>query len=214
MNCYNSFLSSTKNIKNMKNIYSTVLLLALSATIFSFDNATGWFKAGSEPKSYDMGIDKGAGQDGENAATIKSTAKKINGFGTLMQNCLPDNYIGKRVRMSGLVKTKDVSDWSGLWFRIDEKGSDHSLGFDNMHDGKTDRSIKGSTDWTKYEIVLDVPLNASNLAYGALLVGTGQIWFDNIRFEVVDDSVPTTGSGKENMMPAKEPVNLDFEMNH
>ena len=65
----------------MKNIYSTVLLLALSATIFSFDNATGWFKAGSEPKSYDMGIDKGAGQDGKNAATIKSTAKKINGFG-------------------------------------------------------------------------------------------------------------------------------------
>ena len=194
-----------------KQILTGVLLIGLTATLFSFDLPTGWFKAGSVPKSYDMGVDKGAGQNGGNAATIKSIDKKINGFGTLMQNCLPDNYLGKRVRMSGMVKTKDVSDWSGLWFRIDEKGSDKSLGFDNMHDGKKDRSIKGTTDWTKYEIVLDVPLNASNLAYGALLVGTGQIWFDNIKFEVVDNSVPTTGEGKEALMPRKEPVNLDFE---
>jgi hypothetical protein len=188
-----------------------VLLIAMTVTLFSFDLPTGWFKAGSDPKSYDMGIDKGAGQDGKNAATIKSTAKKIKGFGTLMQNCLPDNYLGKRVRMSGMVKTQDVSDWSGLWFRIDQKGSEQTLGFDNMHDGKKDRSIKGTTAWTRYEIVLDVPLNSSNLAYGALLVGTGQIWFDDIKFEVVDNSVPTTGQGKDGLMPSKEPVNLDFE---
>jgi hypothetical protein len=80
-----------------------------------------------------------------------------------------------------------------------------------MKDGKKDRSIKGTTDWTKYEIVLDVPLNSSNLAYGALLVGTGQIWFDDIKFEIVDNSVATTGKDKEAMMPNKEPVNLDFE---
>lgn len=185
--------------------------IAMAFTLLSFDQPTGWFIAGSDPKKYDMGIDKGAGQDGKNAATIKSTAKKIKGFGTLMQNCLPDNYLGKRVRMTGLVKTKDVSNWAGLWFRIDEKGSNSSLGFDNMKDGKKDRSIKGTTDWTKYEIVLDVPLNSSNLAYGALLVGTGQIWFDNIKFEVVDNTVPTTGKGDEAWMPPKEPVNLDFE---
>ncbi len=198
-------------MKTLKSILTTVLLIALTATLFSFDLPTGWFKAGSHPKSYDMGIDKGAGQDGKNAATIKSIDKKINGFGTLMQNCLPDNYLGKRVRISGMVKTKDVSDWAGLWFRIDEKGSAKSLGFDNMKDGKKDRSIKGTTDWTKYEIVLDVPLNTSNLAYGALLVGTGQIWFDDIKFEIVDNSVPTTGKDSDSYMPSKEPVNLDFE---
>lgn len=195
----------------VKKLLTGVLLIATTVTLFSFDLPTGWFKAGSDPKSYDMGIDKGAGQDGKNAATIKSNAKKIKGFGTLMQNCLPDNYLGKRVRMSGMVKTQDVSNWSGLWFRIDQKGSQQTLGFDNMHDGKKDRSIKGTTEWTKYEIVLDVPLNASNLAYGALLVGTGQIWFDDIKFEVVDNSVPTTGEGKDALMPSKDPVNLDFE---
>lgn len=158
-----------------------------------------------------MGIDNGAGQNGKAAATIKSTAKKINGFGTLMQICLPNNYLGKRVRMSGLLKTQDVTDWAGLWFRVDEKGTNTSSGFDNMKDGKKDRSVKGTTDWMRYEIILDVPLNTSNLAYGALLSGTGQIWFDDIQFEVVDNTVPTTGKGKEEMMPNKEPFNLDFE---
>jgi len=193
--------------KILKNIIFIGVIIILS----SFDLPTGWFRAGNKPTSYEMGIEKGVGQDGKNVATIKSIDKKINGFGTLMQDCLPDKYLGKRVRMSGLVKTQDVSDWAGLWFRIDQKGNTETLGFDNMHDGKKDRSIKGTTEWTKYEIVLDVPLNASNIAYGALLVGTGQIWFDNLNFEIVDNTIPTTGSGKDELMPNKEPVNLDFE---
>ena len=105
----------------VKKLLTGLLFIAMTITLFSFDLPTGWFKAGSDPKSYDMGIVKGAGQDGKNTATIKSTAKKIKGFGTLMQNCLPDNYLGKRVRMTGMVKTQEVSDWAGLWLRVDEK---------------------------------------------------------------------------------------------
>lgn len=193
-----------------KIIKSLVFAISISALV-SFDTAKGWFKAGSNPKSYDMGIEMNAGQNGGNAATIKSIDKKIKGFGTLMQDCLPDNYLGRRVRMTAYLKTKDVADWAGIWFRIDEKGTDNALGFDNLKSGIKDRSVKGTTEWTKYEIVLDVPLNASNLAYGALLVGTGQIWFDNVAFEIVDNTIPTTGKDKEGLMPNKEPVNLNFD---
>jgi hypothetical protein len=196
-----------------KYILKSVLLVVVTVVLLSFDLPAGWLKAGSNPKSYEMGIDKGAGQSGTNAATIKSIDKKIDGFGTLMQNFLPDNYLGKRLRMSGFLKTKNVSDWSGFWLRIDDKGEkENSLGFDNMHDGKIDRSVKGTTNWTNYEIVLDVPLNSSNIAFGALLVGTGQIWFDNLKFEIVDNSVPTTGIDNEVQgKKSKEPINLDFE---
>ena len=99
----------------------------------------------------------------------------------------------------------------GFGYILTQKGSNDFLGFDNMHDGSKDRLIKGTTDWTNYEIVLYVPLKASNLGYGALLVGTGQIWFDNIKFEVVDSNVPTTGNEKLSLLPSNEPVNLDFE---
>ena len=189
-------------------------ILALSATLFSFDHPlpNGWIKAGDKPKSYDMGIDKGAGPNSQNAATIKSIEKKIDGFGTLMQQCLPDKFIGKRVRMTGYMKTKDVFEWAGLWFRVDTKEGQKNMPFDNMKDGKKDRSVKGTTDWKQYEIVLNVPNSSTNLAYGALLSGTGQVWFANIKFEIVDNSVPTTGYGDDDNGGAlKEPTNLNFE---
>lgn len=200
----------------MKNrVFKGVLLTGIIVILMSFDFPGGWFKAGSVPRSYEMGIDKGAGQNNTNAATIKSIDKQIDGFGTLMQNCSPGKYLGKRVRMSGYMKTKDVSGWAGFWFRVDQKGSDEPLAFDNMHDGTEDRSIKGTTDWKKYEIILDVPENASNLAYGALEVGTGQIWFDDLTFEIVGNSLPATGREMENQnqVIVGGPINLDFEEN-
>lgn len=197
-------------MKTIKRV-AGVGVLAMTLVLFSFDIPKGWFAAGSDPDSYEMGIDPGSGRDGKNAVTIKSIESKIKGFGTLMQESMPEKYLGKRVRMTGWMKTKDVSRWTGFWFRVDDQSSENSTGFDNMKDGKKDRSITGTTEWTKYEIVLDVPLSTANLAYGALLTGTGQIWFDDLQFEIVDKNIPTTGIGSEDLMPNKEPVNLDFE---
>ena len=184
-----------------------VSLVCCSAILLSFDKATGWFSAGSKPNSYEIGIDKGSGEDGKNAASIKSIETTVDGFGTLMQNFSPEKYKGKRVRMTGSMKSKDVKDWAGFWLRIDKAESKESLGFDNMQH----RAIKGTTDWQKYEIVLDVPDEASNMAFGGLLSGTGQIWFDDLNFEIVDNSVPTTGKGGSKSDKPKEPSNLDFE---
>ena len=189
-------------------ILKTTLLFAVTFALFSFDAPNGWLKAGSKPKSYEMGLDQIEGRQGKNAATIKSIDKNVDGFGTLMQQSRPDKFLGKRIKMTGYLKTENVSDWSGLWLRVDQAGSQQSLSFDNMQD----RSIKGNKDWTKYEIILDVPTNASMLAFGALLSGSGQIWFDNITFEIVDNAVKPTGSingGQSNIQI--EPSNLDFE---
>jgi hypothetical protein len=197
-------LQPSRRIKMMsiKKYFTGALFIVLASTLLSFVLPQGWFKAGSKPKSYDMGIDKGAGQNGKDVATIKSIDKKIDGFGTLMQTSSPQKYLGQRVRMTGFVKSKDVKETSGLWFRVDQENSRKPLSFDNMHD----RPVIGTADWKKYEIVLDVPLNASRLAFGALLAGSGQIWFDNLNFEIVDSTISTTGR-KEN----KEPINLNFD---
>ena len=189
-------------------IFKSALLVVTTVSLLSFDLPKDWFKAGDKPGSYDMGIEKGAGLDGKNAATIKSVDKKINGFGTLMQECEPGHFLGKRVKMSAYVKSENVKDSVGLWFRVDQANSKQPLSFDNMQN----RSIKGTTDWAKYEIILDVPVNASMLAYGALISGTGQIWFNNITFEVVDNTVKTTGYiNSEQSKIQIEPMNLNFE---
>lgn len=186
--------------KNLKAIFFISSVLAA----FSFELPSEWYKAGSNPGSYEMGIDKSAGYNGKNAATIKSVKVEIDGFGTLMQDFLAEKYKGKRIRMSGYMKSENVADWAGFWLRVDQENSNQPLSFDNMEG----RAVKGTTDWKKYEIVLDVPHKASSIAFGALLSGAGQIWFDDLKFEVVDNSVLVTGKISTD---AKEPLNLDFE---
>ena len=60
-----------------------------------------------------------------------------------------------------------------------------------------------------YECILFF-INASNIIFGASLNGEGQIWFDNFSFEIVDNTVPLTGSGAKNITKA-QPENLNFE---
>jgi hypothetical protein len=84
--------------------------------------------------------------------------------------------------------------------RVDAHKTSRPLSFDIMQD----RSVKGTSDWNKYEIVLDVPEEAYKIAFGALLSGTGQIWFEKFSFEEVNKSVPVTGT-------LKSKPNLDFD---
>ncbi len=208
----------------MKNLKSILVIVSLVALLISsckqpksYRLPESWFIAGDQPKSYVMGTDISMAKSGIYSATIKSTATMIDGFGTLMQQCLPDKFIGKRIRMSGYLKSENVAKWAGLWLRVDADTA--WVSFDNMHDTGKDRSVVGTTDWRKYDIVLDVPANATEISYGALLTGTGQIWFDNLTFEVVDNTVEPTGISKKSDIlngekpkgVVDEPSNLDFE---
>lgn len=174
---------------------TSALLIGMILTFSSFDIPKGWFVTGNHNNKYQMGVDKGSGKDGKDAMTIKSVEKIDDNliFGTLASMSLPTQYLGKRVRLTGYIKTKEVPHWAGFWFRIDGQKKGEVLAFDNMKDGKTDRSITGTNDWKQYDLVLDVPFNAKEIFYGALLSGTGQIWFENVTLEIVNISIPTTG---------------------
>ena len=163
----------------------------------------GWFLAGSKPNSYTIGLDKSVFKTGSSSAFLESTDKEIEGFGTLMQTCGANEYLGKRIKMTAYIKSENVSNWAGMWLRVDSKETKKSLSFDNMQD----RPIKGNSDWTMCEIILDVPEESGTLNFGVLLSGTGKLWFDNIKFEVVDKI--KTKPTRENFM-SKKPSNLDF----
>jgi len=190
----------------MKTTFKTLTVAIFTFSLLAFITKPNvpedWFKAGSKPDSYAMEIDKSTYKSGNSSATIQSLDEKIDGFGTLMQTCAANDYLGKKIKMSGFVKSEDVIDWAGLWMRVDGKGGGPSLSFDNMQD----RPIKGTTDWKAYEIILDVPENASTLNFGALLSSTGKLWFDDLKIEIVADITPTTGQAK-----LLKPANLDFE---
>jgi hypothetical protein len=158
-----------------------------------------WFLAGSNRKDYVQAMDSQTLREGKPSLSLSSTIPTPAGFGTAMQNVAPTDYLGKRVRLSAWVKTAKVPDWAGLWMRVDgpEKAM---LAFDNM--GK--RPIKGTTDWTRHDLVLDVAPTARNLAFGLLLSGPGQAWLNDLRLEVVDSTVAVTDTAGDSgpSMPA------------
>jgi len=132
----------------------------------------------------------------------------------MMQSFSATQYIGKRLRLSGYLKSDSVTSWGGLWMRIDDahqtrNGYPASVGFDNMHDGIKDRSIKGTTGWQNYSVVLDVPEGATGISIGFLLDGPGTIWLSNSKVEVVGNDVPVTGRAP-NSPPPDGPTNLSL----
>src|SRR5262249_41481630 len=159
----------------------------------------GWHKAGGTPDDYKVGIDRQETYHGKPSGYIKAR-EAPRGFGTLMQTFSAKNYEGTRLRLTANAKSLSVEDWAAFWMRVD--GANGGLAFDNMQD----RPIAGTTGWTKYQIVLDVAVDARDIAFGILLSGRGQVWINGIEFDMVAANVPTTDRANPT-----EPVNLNFE---
>ncbi|HWF06921.1 MAG TPA: hypothetical protein VG297_00580 [Bryobacteraceae bacterium] len=184
-------------------------VLLLASGFLQAAAPSGWLLAGGNPRNYETGIDSKTTFGGEPSAYLKTTSaapeapQGVQNFGTLMQmfNATKE-YAGQRVRFSAYVKSDNVTDWAALWMRVDRKGSP-TLSFDNMQN----RAIKGTTEWQRYEVVLDVQADATAIAFGILLAKSGAVWLTGVKFEIVGASVPVT-----NMLAAPTaPQNLNFE---
>lgn len=165
----------------------------------------GWILSGSNPRDYEILQDNSEVFSGYFSSSLRSVVNRPQGYVTLMQTIKADKYKGERLSFSGYIKAKLVTDWAALWMRVDDVLG-RPLSFDNM----SDRPILGSSDWIKYEIVLDVPVNSSDISFGALLDGKGQIWLDKFELKVVPANTPVTDQLKNKILPS-EPRNLDFE---
>jgi hypothetical protein len=149
--------------------------LAVVTLIFSIciatshaNTPTGWLMVGSKPKDFEVEVDTLNGYQGHAGASLKCERTTPDGFGTLMQSILANEYKGQKVRLSGFIKSDQVAGWAGLWLRVDQ-GKD-VVAFDNMQD----RPIKGTQSWKPYEVVLAVPVSATHISFGILLNGPGK----------------------------------------
>ncbi len=163
----------------------------------------GWILTGNRSEDFAVSVTREVRHDGPASAHLRCVKSRSEGFGSLAQRIAADDYRGKRLRLSAWIKGALAGDqWGGLWMRVD--GAGPTLAFDNMQD----RPIHGAQDFTRHEIVLDVPDEAVRIMFGALVVGGGEIWIDELSLEEVGDDVPVT---QPTQLPRFEPVNLDFE---
>lgn len=166
----------------------------------------GWFHSSQHMDDYEVGQDLHEKHSGSKCAYLKSTVQSPKGFGNFSQGLSAENYLGKRIRFSAFVKTALFSGTAQLWIRIDgdwARASTKVGCFDNMYD----RPIKGETDWTRYNLVVEFPETSTNFVFGIMLLGAGQIWIDDVTIDVVSKDVPLTGRPDSRLTP----INLNFE---
>jgi serine/threonine-protein kinase len=146
----------------------------------------GWFRVGGTQATYVVGTDTRA-HGGRYALAIGGTDTSVLRFNGVGQNLRADAYRGKRIRFRGWVKQVGIvgSD-IGLWMRIDGPGV--TQGFDNF----SSRPLTGTADWHQVEIILDVPNDAIGIGFGALMSGRGDFLVDDLTWEIVPATGPTT----------------------
>jgi hypothetical protein len=146
--------------------------------------------------------------------TIMSRGETAVRLATINQVIRADNYRGQRIRLFAFVKTEKIEQMGCIWMRFDDDS--RMLLIDEMDD----RPITGTRDWTRYEIIMDVPKDAVRIVIGGALRGQGKIWVDDFQLDVVPESVPQTGAvplaidlvpGVGQRTTAFSPVNMGLE---
>ena len=164
----------------------------------------GWRLRGSRAEKFECGVDSDTMRDGKPSAYLRGLSPTIAGDAVVVQVLSPHKFMDQRVQLSGWVRTKDVQDLAGLWMRIGGNNNE-LIGLDNMEN----RPVKGTTDWSKCSIVLDVPTDSKEITIGFSLHGPGTCWVNGLELNPVAKTVATTNQALRKQLP-EDPVNMDF----
>jgi hypothetical protein len=144
-----------------------------------------WFVAGDHATSYQAGIDNVETISGKGAKFLRYAQGEDKGYGSLVQVISAQRYLGQRVRFRAMVRTRDVSNWAGLWMQV--QGQDRPVAaFYNS----VDQPLKGTSPWQVRSVTLDVPEDGATISFGVINSGRGQVWIDELSFEVVGKDKP------------------------
>ncbi len=198
----------------------TVALSLLASSLFSTAAVAAlpadWSLAGSATNGVAADGDPAVQFEGKPTMVIRSLPAFTKGMAALNNHFSADAYRGKRVRYSAMLKTQECNT-AALFMTVGEKPTgnpDHPhpmLRADNMRmRASGDAALKGTNDWKRYEIVLDIPQEAYAVTIGFYLSGRGKVWMSDPKVEVVDASVPVTS--EDSQMEPKLPAGpaLDF----
>jgi carboxyl-terminal processing protease len=151
------------------------------------EGIAGWQIMGSKFGDYHYGLDQDVVYAGSSSGTIRSETAVSPQNGILLQNIDITPFQGQSIQFSALIKTENVTDRA--FMQLELFGQSKLL-LDDMFD----RPITGATDWTPYTIVLEPDEKTTNAFVIIYLLGSGQLWVDNVTIAAVDQNTPLTGA--------------------
>jgi hypothetical protein len=172
-----------------------------------------WRPCGSANESYAIRSEHAVVHSGVASASLASRSRDApaDRFGAFCQTTLGEPFRGRRVSFSAYIRTEAVNGGARVWLRADARGV--PVAFDNMGVN----FIRGTHEWARYTVAVDVPLEADRLFYGVALQGAGQVWVDDASFAIDGRALPhadtfgddSLGDPSRPLVPV--PTNLDFE---
>ena len=147
----------------------------------------GWTFREDPSQNFDWGIDTSMVYQGKPCFVLKTKEGASMGGGVLQQAFLADEYRGKRIRLSGFLKTENVESiehvkgGTALWLQIE--GVNETLRQANAKE----HALRGTHGWVRREMEVEVPQTSISVGLGFGLGGRGQVWLSDVQLEAVDE---------------------------
>jgi hypothetical protein len=145
----------------------------------------GWAAREMREHEYRVGLDQRIVHGGKSSLFLRSLAAHPAGGVVLYQDFSGTRYEGRRVRLTGFLRSEAVAGKGTIGLRT------------NGQSMKAE--VTGTTPWKKYELVMDVPKESASMAIMLGLEGAGTMWADDLAFEQVSLAVPLTIQPPENL---------------
>jgi RNA polymerase sigma factor (sigma-70 family) len=118
------------------------------------------------------------------AGPDNASGRSFAWFGHTIHYPESERYAGHTVRLSGWIKTENVSDHVQPQIRpltgLMQKDS-KLLAKDSM---VQDKSIRGTLDWTQFSVSCEIPKNTGHIVTSFIFWGSGKVWIDTNSLEL------------------------------
>lgn len=171
-----------------------ILLITVAANAESGapEIANGTFEqsdAEGNPESWSLqvrglSVDLDDATTGEGGKALKISDTGSGGSALIKQefDLGPSGFAGATLR--GRIRTRGIAPSATLVAILE--GPEGRIFMDDM----SDRVVRGDTEWQEYRVYIPAAEDARSLTVGALVIGTGTAWFDDL--ELIDDSQNAT----------------------
>jgi hypothetical protein len=144
-----------------------------------------WVVQHAGPLSYLFEPDTAIRRSGERSLRVTNVGPEP--FGSVYQTVVANALRGKTLRFSAWLRTEGTTGngfASGAGLKLHSVRGGYALDLTEMRRD----AVHGTTDWTRYEIVLKVPAEAEGVEAGLVLFGPGRVWIDDVALDVVGDA--------------------------
>jgi RNA polymerase sigma-70 factor, ECF subfamily len=125
-------------------------------------------------------------------AILSAAVPEPYGFAFFNQEIFADDYRGQTVVLRGELRSTDTAGHAGLVLHVSSEGQRTrpplapltEPGYDPRRDpGSHFAAASAGHDWTRHEVIAQIPADAAIISFGVFLTGRGQIELQNAQLE-------------------------------